>query len=164
MRAFASATRRSAAAISGRRSRSSEGTPTGAAGGLALSGSTGRERAAGGLPIKRAIASAGWAWINSSIAWRCFQARRSPSTTLAVELVNCSAQRAKSSKMALPFVGATPAATASVGEAVLVGEEARTREAVIIFCGVNAGPFGMAAVVGEKAGGGLAENGPRREK
>src|SRR5580698_11233212 len=54
--AFAWATRRSAAAISGRRSRSWEGTPNGIAGGLVLSGSTGIEKVDAGWPINIARA------------------------------------------------------------------------------------------------------------
>ena len=53
---FASATRRSLAAISGRRSSSCDGTPTGIAGGSSVSGRGARLRAAGLCPVNTAMA------------------------------------------------------------------------------------------------------------
>ncbi len=53
---FASATRRSAAAMSGRRSRSCEGKPTEISGGWNLEAIDGKLNAAGGFPISTAIA------------------------------------------------------------------------------------------------------------
>src|ERR1019366_1742064 len=54
--ALACATRRSAAAMSGRRSRSWDGTPMGIAGGLDLSGSMGIENVDAGWPVSMAMA------------------------------------------------------------------------------------------------------------
>ena len=54
--ALAAATRRSAAAMSGRRSSSSDGTPTGMAGGPVASGAAAIENVAGGRPMRTAIA------------------------------------------------------------------------------------------------------------
>ncbi len=48
--------RRSAAAMSGRRSSSAEGTPTGMGGGVVASGATGSEKVDAGCPRSRAIA------------------------------------------------------------------------------------------------------------
>ena len=56
MRWFASAARRSAAAISGRRSNNCEGRPGGMTGGCASSGVTGSEKLLGGCPIRMAMA------------------------------------------------------------------------------------------------------------
>ena len=50
------ATRRSAPAMSGRRSSSSDGTPTGIAGGVAVSGAGGNENVDGGSPNSSAMA------------------------------------------------------------------------------------------------------------
>src|ERR1700688_3361978 len=54
--ALACAIRRSAAAMSGRRSRSWDGTPKGIAGGVVLSGSIGIENADAGWPVNIAMA------------------------------------------------------------------------------------------------------------
>src|SRR5689334_12514013 len=59
--ALAAATRRSAAAISGRRSSSCEGIPSGIAGGVALNATTGIAKSAGALPISSAMACSNWA-------------------------------------------------------------------------------------------------------
>ena len=58
IRALAAAMRRSAAAISGRRSRMWDGTPTGTAGGAVVAGrgAGGREKPAGGSPVSTAMA------------------------------------------------------------------------------------------------------------
>ena len=50
--ALAAATRRSAAAMSGLRSRSSDGRPTGTAGGTGLNGAAAREKVEGGFPMR----------------------------------------------------------------------------------------------------------------
>ena len=54
--AFAAAIRRSAAAISGRRSNSADGTPSGTLGSSSRYGAAGSANSAGGLPISTAIA------------------------------------------------------------------------------------------------------------
>src|SRR5712692_11791331 len=71
--AFAAATRRSAAAISGLRSRISDGMPTGIVGGTRARGVVGMERLEVGFPISSAMAcsncarctptSIAWAWV-----------------------------------------------------------------------------------------------------
>src|ERR1700686_1185316 len=68
--ALAWATSRSAAAISGRRSRSWDGTPKGIAGGLELSGSIGIENVDAGWPVSMAMACSNSArWIPSAASW-----------------------------------------------------------------------------------------------
>ena len=60
----------SAAAMSGRRSRSSEGTPAGMAGTFRASGAAGMEKVEAGLPIKVAMACSSWARCTPrSMAW-----------------------------------------------------------------------------------------------
>ena len=66
--AFAAATRLSAAAISGRRSRSSEGMATGIGGGATEMGARGIVTIAGGLPIRVAMACSNWErWMSISV-------------------------------------------------------------------------------------------------
>ena len=70
--ALAAATRRSAAATSGRRCSSSDGTPTGMLGGGEASGVAGSENADGGWPISSAMACSSWLRCTpTSIAWAC---------------------------------------------------------------------------------------------
>ena len=81
MSALAAATRRSAAAMSGRRWSSSEGTPVGMAGGSPASGCSGMWKAVAGSPTRTAMACsycARWtprsmscARASSSCAWAC---------------------------------------------------------------------------------------------
>ena len=52
--------------MSGRRSRSCDGTPNGIAGGGVFSGSTGIENSDAGLPTKTAIACSNWDWCNAN--------------------------------------------------------------------------------------------------
>ena len=59
--ALASAMVRSAAAMSGRRSSSSEGTPTGIGGGATVMGFTGMEKFVAALPTSMAMACSYWA-------------------------------------------------------------------------------------------------------
>src|SRR6185369_9513123 len=75
--ALAAATRRSAAAISGRRSSSCEGMPGGIAGGVEMNAATGREKSAGGWPTSSAMACSSWArctpmsmdWAMVDLSW-----------------------------------------------------------------------------------------------
>ena len=61
MAAFAAATRRSAAATSGRRSSKVEGTPTGTLGSGSAAVDGGSAKPAGGTPISSAMACSIWA-------------------------------------------------------------------------------------------------------
>eukprot|EP01022_Parablepharisma_sp_SALTPOND_P004192 TRINITY_DN118_c0_g1_i1.p1 TRINITY_DN118_c0_g1~~TRINITY_DN118_c0_g1_i1.p1 ORF type:complete len:1977 (+),score=693.89 TRINITY_DN118_c0_g1_i1:34526-40456(+) len=73
--ALAAATRRSAAATSGRRSSSIEGRPCGTGGATAVNGAFGKEKVEGVLPTSRAMACSTWARVtplSSAEAWADF--------------------------------------------------------------------------------------------
>ncbi|MCY1288432.1 hypothetical protein D9M70_374720 [compost metagenome] len=70
MPALADITRRSAAAMSGRRSSSAEGTPTGTFGKAGTRSSAARAKSAGGTPTSTAMACSSCArWYSRSMDW-----------------------------------------------------------------------------------------------